>query len=103
LTSSRRYRRLWPTTPRSPWTGCLGARELLPPALLPRDDRALGLRSDAGATDEFIRLLAAIGPAEEAIDGVRRYRDCGASSPCVGGISGTDFDATLEALAKSLD
>jgi alkanesulfonate monooxygenase SsuD/methylene tetrahydromethanopterin reductase-like flavin-dependent oxidoreductase (luciferase family) len=62
-----------------------------------------GFDPDAGATDEFIRLLAAVGPPEEAIENVRRYRDCGAGSPCVGGISGTDFDATLEALAKSLD
>jgi alkanesulfonate monooxygenase SsuD/methylene tetrahydromethanopterin reductase-like flavin-dependent oxidoreductase (luciferase family) len=62
-----------------------------------------GFDPDAGATDEFIRLLAAVGPPDEAIESVRRYRDCGASSPCVGGISGTDFDATLEALAKSLD
>jgi F420-dependent oxidoreductase-like protein len=62
-----------------------------------------GFDPDEGATDEFIRLLAAAGPAEEAIESVRRYRDCGATSPCVGGISGTDFDATLEALAKSLD
>ena len=30
---------------------------------------------------------------------MRRYADSGAASPCVGGISGTDFDATLEALA----
>jgi alkanesulfonate monooxygenase SsuD/methylene tetrahydromethanopterin reductase-like flavin-dependent oxidoreductase (luciferase family) len=62
-----------------------------------------GFDPDEGATDEFIRLLAAVGPRDEAIESVRRYRDCGASSPCVGGISGTDFDATLEALAKSLD
>jgi alkanesulfonate monooxygenase SsuD/methylene tetrahydromethanopterin reductase-like flavin-dependent oxidoreductase (luciferase family) len=62
-----------------------------------------GFDPDAGATDEFIRLLAAVGPPDEAIETVRRYRECGATSPCVGGISGTDFDATLEALAKSLD
>jgi alkanesulfonate monooxygenase SsuD/methylene tetrahydromethanopterin reductase-like flavin-dependent oxidoreductase (luciferase family) len=62
-----------------------------------------GFDPDAGPSDEFIGLLAAIGPAGEAIESVRRYRDCGATSPCVGGITGTDFDATLEALAKSLD
>jgi alkanesulfonate monooxygenase SsuD/methylene tetrahydromethanopterin reductase-like flavin-dependent oxidoreductase (luciferase family) len=62
-----------------------------------------GFDPDDGATDEFIRLLAAVGPPEEAIESVRRYRDCGATSPCVGGISGTDFDASLDALAKSLD
>ena len=62
-----------------------------------------GFDPDEGATDDFIRLLAAVGPPEEAIESVRRYRDCGATSPCIGGISGTDFDVTLEALAKSLD
>jgi alkanesulfonate monooxygenase SsuD/methylene tetrahydromethanopterin reductase-like flavin-dependent oxidoreductase (luciferase family) len=62
-----------------------------------------GFDPDEGATDEFIRLLAAVGPADEAIESVRRYRGSGATSPCVGGISGTDFDATLVALAKSLD
>jgi F420-dependent oxidoreductase-like protein len=62
-----------------------------------------GFDPDEGATDEFIRLLAAVGPPAEAIESVRRYRDSGAGSPCIGGISGTDFDATLEALAKSLD
>jgi F420-dependent oxidoreductase-like protein len=62
-----------------------------------------GFDPDAGPTEEFIRQLAAIGPPEQAIESVRRYRECGATSPCVGGISGTDFDVTLEALAKSLD
>ena len=62
-----------------------------------------GFDPDAGATDEFVRLLAAVGPPEQATQCVRHYRDCGATSPCVGGISGTDFDVSLEALAKSLD
>ena len=35
---------------------------------------------------------------------MRRYAESGATSPCVGGIGGTDFDATLEAaVAQSLD
>ena len=54
-------------------------------------------------SDEYLGLLAAIGGADEAAAAVRRYRDCGATSPCVGGISKTDFDATLEALAGCLD
>jgi len=62
-----------------------------------------GFDPDKGATDDFIRLLAAVGPPDQAIESVRHYRDCGTTSPCVGGISGADFDATLEALAKSLD
>jgi len=34
---------------------------------------------------------------------VRRYAEAGTTSPCVGGISGADFDRTLEELAHSLD
>ena len=52
-------------------------------------------------SDGFISTLAAIGSAEEAAETVRRYADCGATSPCLGGIPRTDFDATLEALAGS--
>jgi alkanesulfonate monooxygenase SsuD/methylene tetrahydromethanopterin reductase-like flavin-dependent oxidoreductase (luciferase family) len=52
-------------------------------------------------SDGFISTLAAIGSAEQAAETVRRYADCGATSPCLGGIPRTDFDATLEALAGS--
>jgi F420-dependent oxidoreductase-like protein len=62
-----------------------------------------GVDPDAGPTDEFLHVLGAIGSAEEARASVRRYAEAGAGSPCVGGIGGTDFDATLEALAHSLD
>ena len=62
-----------------------------------------GLDPDAGATDEFIDLLGAIGSADEARASVRRYAEAGTTSPCVGGISGADFDRTLEELAHSLD
>ena len=54
-------------------------------------------------SDEYLGLLAAIGTPEDSAAAVRRYRDCGATSPCVGGITKTDFDATLEALAGCLD
>jgi F420-dependent oxidoreductase-like protein len=59
---------------------------------------------DAGAaaqkiSDEFLEKLAAIGSAEEAKAAIERYREAGATSPCVGAIPKTDFDATLEALA----
>ena len=56
----------------------------------------------AKISDGFIDTLAAIGSAEDAIATVRRYADSGATSPCLGGIAKTDFDATLEALAGSL-
>ena len=62
-----------------------------------------GLDPDAGPTDEFLNLLGAMGSADEARASVRRYAESGTSSPCVGGIAGTDFDATLDALAGSLD
>ncbi len=53
-------------------------------------------------SDEFLARLAAIGTAEEAEAVVRSYADSGATSPCVGGISKTDFDTTLETLAGCL-
>ena len=56
----------------------------------------------AKISDGFIDTLAAIGSAEDAIATVRRYADSGATSPCLGGIAKTDFDATLEALAGSI-
>jgi F420-dependent oxidoreductase-like protein len=80
--------------------------ELGPYFNLPYYRKMLGLSGfdpDAGPTDEFLDVLAATGPAEQAAASVRRYVESGATSPCIGGISGTDFDVTLEALAKSLD
>ncbi len=62
-----------------------------------------GLDPDEGATDEFLSLLGAIGSADEALAAARRYAEAGTTSPCIGGIPGADFDATLAALAKSLD
>jgi F420-dependent oxidoreductase-like protein len=50
-------------------------------------------------SDEFLQTLTAIGTQDEAIASVERYRDAGATSPCIGGVPGTDFDATLEALS----
>jgi alkanesulfonate monooxygenase SsuD/methylene tetrahydromethanopterin reductase-like flavin-dependent oxidoreductase (luciferase family) len=56
----------------------------------------------AAISDRFLEALAAVGSADEACATVRRYRDAGASSPCVGPIAQTDFDVTLEALAGCL-
>ncbi|MEA2361970.1 MAG: hypothetical protein QOD71_1115 [Thermoleophilaceae bacterium] len=56
----------------------------------------------AAISDRFLSSLAAVGSADEAAASVRRYAESGATSPCLGGISKTDFDATLEALAGSL-
>ena len=46
--------------------------------------------------------LTGIGDADAVRGAVERYRDAGALSPCVGGIPGTDFEATLEAAAQLL-
>ena len=55
--------------------------------------------ASAEISDRFLNVLGAIGSADDASESVQRYLDAGATSPCIGGISGTDFDATLEALA----
>jgi alkanesulfonate monooxygenase SsuD/methylene tetrahydromethanopterin reductase-like flavin-dependent oxidoreductase (luciferase family) len=56
----------------------------------------------ARISDRFLNNLGAIGSAEEAAESLGRYQAAGASSPCVGAVAGTDFSATLEALAGSL-
>jgi alkanesulfonate monooxygenase SsuD/methylene tetrahydromethanopterin reductase-like flavin-dependent oxidoreductase (luciferase family) len=57
----------------------------------------------AAISDDFLEALGAIGSPEEAVASLRRYREAGATSPCVGAVAGTDFNATLEALAGALD
>lgn len=69
-------------------------------------DAAMGRGDVPGAagsiSDRFIDSLSAIGAADEAVASVRRYHESGATSPCVGGVSKTDFDSTLETLAGCL-
>ena len=50
-------------------------------------------------SDAFLEELLAVGSAEEVRAGVERYRSAGAGSPCIGPIPGSDFDATLRAVA----
>lgn len=50
-------------------------------------------------SDRFLKTLTAIGTQDEATASIERYRESGATSPCIGGVPGTDFDATLEALS----
>jgi F420-dependent oxidoreductase-like protein len=51
-------------------------------------------------SDGFLENLAAIGPPDIAAAAVERYRDAGATSPCIGAIPGTDFETALESLAE---
>jgi F420-dependent oxidoreductase-like protein len=50
-------------------------------------------------SDRFLQTLTAIGSQSDAVASVERYLEAGATSPCIGGVAQTDFDATLEALA----
>jgi len=54
-------------------------------------------RMQEAISERFLDTLAAVGDAEAVYAGVQRYADAGASSPCIGPISKTDFDATLAA------
>jgi F420-dependent oxidoreductase-like protein len=60
------------------------------------------VRARNGISDRFLQALTAIGSPEDVRAGVARYTEAGATSPCVGAISGTDFRATLEATAPSV-
>ena len=51
----------------------------------------------AAISEDFLRALTAIGAGRTVREGIERYRDAGVTSPCVGPIAKTDFDATLRA------
>lgn len=51
----------------------------------------------AAISTAFIEELAAVGEGTEVRAGIERYRQAGATSPCVGPIAKSDFEATLEA------
>lgn len=57
----------------------------------------------AAISDRFLETLTAIGDPAAAVASVQRYLDAGTTSPCIGGVPQTDFDATLEALASLTD
>jgi len=51
----------------------------------------------AAISDGFIEGLTAVGSDGDVQAGLERYRTAGASSPCIGPIPKTDFEATLRA------
>jgi probable F420-dependent oxidoreductase len=55
----------------------------------------------AAMSEEFLEQLAAVGDEAAVQAGIERYREAGASSPCVGAIPRTDFEATLRAAIGS--
>jgi alkanesulfonate monooxygenase SsuD/methylene tetrahydromethanopterin reductase-like flavin-dependent oxidoreductase (luciferase family) len=58
-------------------------------------------RGKAGISDEFLEQLTAIGSPEDVRAGVDRYAQAGTTSPCIGPVPRTDFEATLEAAAPA--
>jgi alkanesulfonate monooxygenase SsuD/methylene tetrahydromethanopterin reductase-like flavin-dependent oxidoreductase (luciferase family) len=62
-------------------------------------DRAAGNLEamQSAISDAFLAELTAVGDAQQLSAGVERYRSAGTSSPCIGPIPGTDFEATLRA------
>jgi probable F420-dependent oxidoreductase len=57
-------------------------------------------KATQGLSDQMLDSLAGIGDAETVRAAVDRYRDAGATSPCIGAIPGTDFDGALRAVAE---
>jgi alkanesulfonate monooxygenase SsuD/methylene tetrahydromethanopterin reductase-like flavin-dependent oxidoreductase (luciferase family) len=49
----------------------------------------------SAVSEDFLGALTAVGGESEVRAGVERYRAAGATSPCIGPISKTDFEATL--------
>jgi len=55
----------------------------------------------AAISDRFLEALTAIGSPQDVRAGVQRYADAGATSPCVGGVPGTDFEQMLDTAAPA--
>ena len=51
----------------------------------------------AAISDDFLEQLTAVGDEAAVCAGIQRYRDAGSTSPCIGPIPKTDFEATLRA------
>jgi alkanesulfonate monooxygenase SsuD/methylene tetrahydromethanopterin reductase-like flavin-dependent oxidoreductase (luciferase family) len=62
-------------------------------------DRAAGdlEAMQSAISDAFLDELTAVGDAQALAAGIERYRAAGTTSPCIGPIPGTDFEATLRA------
>ena len=55
----------------------------------------------AAISGRFLEVLTAVGDDATVRAGVQRYRDAGATSPNIGPIAKTDFEATLRAAAPA--
>jgi alkanesulfonate monooxygenase SsuD/methylene tetrahydromethanopterin reductase-like flavin-dependent oxidoreductase (luciferase family) len=59
-------------------------------------------RAKAGLSDRMVEELSGIGGPDDVRAGVQRYLDAGTTSPCIGAIPRTDFNAALGAVAELL-
>jgi len=57
-------------------------------------------KAKAALSDRMLDELAGIGEKDAVHAAVRRYRDAGVTSPCIGAVPGTDYDSALEAVAE---
>jgi hypothetical protein len=53
-------------------------------------------------SEDFIDQLVAVGNDDDVRRGVQRYVEAGVTNPVVAGILGTDYDATLRAVAADI-
>jgi F420-dependent oxidoreductase-like protein len=60
-----------------------------------------GEAMQAAISDRFLEVLTATGDEDGVRAGIERYRSAGSTSPCVGPIPRTDFEATLRAAVAS--
>ena len=63
------------------------------------DVKGFDERGPEAISERFLSALTAVGDEEAVREGVERYRSAGTTSPCVGPIPKTDFEATLRAAA----
>ncbi len=59
-------------------------------------------RAKSAISDRFLDQLTAIGSPDEVEAGIRRYADAGTTSPGVGPVPKTDFEATLQVARSAL-
>ena len=58
-----------------------------------------GEQMQAAISEDFLKVLTAVGSEDDVRAGIQRYLDAGTTSPNVGPIARTDFEATLRAAA----
>jgi alkanesulfonate monooxygenase SsuD/methylene tetrahydromethanopterin reductase-like flavin-dependent oxidoreductase (luciferase family) len=60
-----------------------------------------GEKMQGAISERFLQALTAVGDEDGVREGVARYQRAGTTSPCVGPIPRTDFEATLRAAAPA--